>query len=215
MSDGPGNGQRRNETTETYDKIAPGYCEKTRQEKYLRWERSYISKMLSLIGSSDPLVLDVGCGDGRHCRIIEEEGGRATGIDLSPGMLEQARLYYSAGDFQLMDMCSLTFADSRFDGIWSSGSIYHVSKARVRDALAEFGRVLKPGGVLSISFKLGSGEGLESNPKSYGGSPRYFAYYSQDEMTGLLSSAGFAVIETCLYPEEVFGADNLQMWLRK
>lgn len=214
MDDDVGRGDRRNETIDTYDRIARDYCKKTRLDKYLHWERSYIKRMLSMIGRADALVLDVGCGDGRHCRIVDEEGGRAVGIDLSPGMLEQARLYYPAGDFRLMDMCSLLFEDAQFDGLWSSGSIYHVSKTQVSDALGEFRRILKPGGVLSMSFKLGSGEGIEANPKSYGGSPRYFAYYSQDEMTELLSSAGFAVVETCLYPEEIFGANNLQMWLR-
>ncbi|UCG61480.1 MAG: class I SAM-dependent methyltransferase [Candidatus Zixiibacteriota bacterium] len=203
------------QTINTYDRIAARYCEKTRLEKYLRWEREYVRKLIAIIGSTGPLILDVGCGDGRHCRIIDEEGGKAIGIDLSQGMLREAKLNYPEGDFCLMDMRSLSFQDSFFDGIWSSGSIYHVTKAQARSVLSQFHRVLKPGGVLGISFKLGEGEGLESNPKSYAGSPRYFAYYSALEMSDLLAATGFTQVETCLYPEEVFGADNLQMWLRK
>ena len=202
-------------TVDTYDKIAPHYCRKTRLDKYLKWERSYIVRMISLIGSANPLILDSGCGDGRHCRIIEEEGARAVGIDLSSGMLKEARSLYPGGEFRQMNMVRLGFDDHHFDGIWSSGSIYHVPKSEVGKVLAEFSRVLKPGGILSISFKLGSGEGLEANPKSYGGSPRYFAYYAESEMADLLANSGFEVIETCLYPEEIFGADNLQMWLRR
>ena len=36
----------------------------------------------------------------------------------------------------------------------------------------EFQRILMENGVLGLSYKLGSGEGLEANPKSYGGSSR-------------------------------------------
>ena len=65
-----------------------------------------------------------------------------------------------------------------------------------------------------VSFKLGSGEGLETNPKSYGGSPRYFAYYSKAEMNDFLGQYGFSEVESCLYPEEVFDDNIQQMWLR-
>jgi SAM-dependent methyltransferase len=55
------------------------------------------------------------------------------------------------------DMCDLPFEDNMFDGIFSSGSIEHVGKAGTADwdaiskAAKEIGRVLKPGGVASIS----------------------------------------------------------------
>jgi SAM-dependent methyltransferase len=203
------------ETVATYDTISPDYCRKTRQEKYLRWEREYIQKLLTCLDSRSPVILDVGCGDGRHCRMIDELGGRAIGIDLSTTMLEEARRYYPAGDFRRMDMRLLEFESESIDGIWSSGSIYHVPKKKVGKVLSEFRRVLKPNGVLAISFKLGNGEGLEANPKSYGGSPRYFAYYSKDEMLDLMQQWDFIELDSCLYPEEVFGDNLQQMWLQR
>jgi ubiquinone/menaquinone biosynthesis C-methylase UbiE len=202
------------QTVSTYDKIAPAYCRKTRLAKYLDWEEKYIRKMIGLIGTSGPAILDVGCGDGRHCRLIEKNGGKATGIDLSQAMINEAASYYPDGRFYLMDMRALEFDDDTFDGIWSSGSIYHVRKAEVDRVPSEYRRVLKGGGVLSLNFKLGEGEGLEANPRSYGGAPRYFAYYSHDEMLALLTKHGFVELESCLYPEEIFGDNILQMWLR-
>ena len=61
------------QTIQTYDKIAPEYCKKTRQPKFLEWEENYIKKLLSFISKSTPLILDVGCGDGRHCALIEKK----------------------------------------------------------------------------------------------------------------------------------------------
>lgn len=202
------------QTVETYDKIASAYCRKTRLRKYLDWEEKYIKKLIFLTGASRPLVLDVGCGDGRHCRLIDKNGGQAIGVDLSQGMINESIDFYPKGKFQLMDMRHLNFDGDYFDGIWSSGSIYHVRKSEVGQVFGELERILKPGGILSISYKLGSGEGLEANPKSYGGSPRYFAYYSKPEMNDLLYQYGFSEIESCLYPEEIFGDNIQQVWLR-
>ena len=71
------------QTIQTYDRIAPDYCKKTRQSKFLEREESYIKKLLAVISKLNPLILDVGCGDGRHTILIEENGGGAIGIDLS------------------------------------------------------------------------------------------------------------------------------------
>ena len=203
------------ETIRTYDRIARDYCEKTRQPRFLEWEETYIKRLLSLISAPQALVLDVGCGDGRHTTLIEKNGGKATGIDLSDKMLAEAGELYPGGDFRKMDMRHLLFTDSSFDGIWSSGSIYHVSKADAAKVVAEFSRVIRPGGVTAISFKLGSGEGLEADPKSYSGYPRYFAYYTEDEMRDLFGSYGFGELESCSYPEEIFGDSVQQVWFRR
>ena len=137
------------QTTQTYDNIAPDYCRKTRQPKFLDWEETYIKKLMSYIAKPNPSILDVGCGDGRHSILIDKNGGRATGIDLSKSMLREAKTLYPKGDFRQADMRQLPFDDDYFDGIWSSGSIYHVTKSDVRKVIEEFKRVLKTEGVVA------------------------------------------------------------------
>ncbi|MBI2850012.1 MAG: methyltransferase domain-containing protein [Chloroflexi bacterium] len=203
------------QTIQTYDKIAHDYCTKTRQAKFLDWEETYIKKLMSYIPTPRPLILDVGCADGRHSIMIDRNGGKATGIDLSKSMLIEARALHPKGNFRQMDMRELTFNDHFFDGLWSSGSIYHVTKADVKKVIKEFRRVLKPGGVAAINFKLGQGEGMQANPKSYSGSPRYFAYYTEDEMKDIFASFGFEELNSCTYPEEMFGENNQMMWFRR
>ena len=202
------------QTVETYNKIAPEYCRKTRQPKFLKWEEDYIKRLLFFIPKPAPLILDVGCADGRHCLMIERNGGKAIGIDLSQNMLDEAKAYHPGGDFRLMDMRTLLFADNSFDGIWSSGSIYHVLKSEVAGVIGEFRRVLKPGGMLAVNFKVGHGEGMEDKPKSYGVSPRYFAYYSHQDMKDLFEDFGFMELESCTFPEAIYGNDVQQMWFK-
>jgi ubiquinone/menaquinone biosynthesis C-methylase UbiE len=203
------------QTIQSYDRIAPDYCKKTRQSKFLEWEENYIKKLMLFISKPDPLILDAGCGDGRHTILIETNGGRAIGIDLSKNMIKEAKSLYPDGDFRKMDMRRLLFDSDSFDGIWSSGSIYHVTKSDAKKVIKEFKRVLKMNGVVAVNFKLGHGEGMETNPKSYSGSPRYFAYYTGDEMKDMFSSFGFEKLESCAYPEEIFGDNIQQMWFRK
>lgn len=203
------------QTRETYDSIAPDYCKRTRQDKYLDWEDSYIKKMLSFMASSTPIILDVGCGDGRHCKLFHENGAKAIGIDLSDAMLAESKKYFSEGDFRKMNMLNLDFPDNYFHGIWSSGSIYHVPKKDIVQVISEFARVLKQGGIAAVNFKLGDGERMMANPSSFGGGARYFAFYSLEEMEDLFRNAGFEMLKSCNYPEEVFGDDLVQMWFRK
>jgi ubiquinone/menaquinone biosynthesis C-methylase UbiE len=202
------------QTIETYNRIASKYCGKTREPRFLEWEEEYIKKLLSYINKENPLILNVGCGDGRDNVHIEKNGAKTIGIDLSKGMLREARKLYPQGDFRIMDMRDMSFNDNFFDGIWASGSIYHVPKSQVSQVAGEFRRVLKIDGILGLNFKLGTGEGMEANPKSYGGAPRYFAYYTEKEMKDLLDRHGFHELESCAYPEEVYHDRIQQMWLR-
>jgi len=203
------------QTIQSYDKIASDYCKKTRQSKFLEWEESYIKKLLFFISKPQPLILDVGCGDGRHTILIEKNGGRAIGIDLSAKMLKEAKSLYPNGDFRKMDMRKLLFDADFFDGIWASGSIYHVAKSDMGKVIKEFRRVSRIDGVVALGFKLGIGEGMEANPKSYSGAPRYFAYYTRNEMKESFSVFGFKELESYTYPEEIFGDNIQQMWFRR
>jgi ubiquinone/menaquinone biosynthesis C-methylase UbiE len=200
------------QTIQTYDDIASEYCKKTRNPKFLEWEEKYIKRLLYYISKSIPTILDVGCGDGRHTFIIDKNGGKAISVDLSKSMLDEAIKLYPEGDFRKMDMRALSFEDDSFEGIWVSGSIYHVPKSQIGDVIKEFRRVIKEHGVIAVNYKLGSGEGMETSPRSYSEAPRFFAYYDEKEMQDLFGGFGFDLLESLSYPEEVFGDKIKQVW---
>lgn len=135
-------------------------------------------------------VIDLGCGIGRDMAWLEELGLRATGVDLSPAMLAQARAL-TAGVLLQMDMRALAFADSSFDAAWCSAALLHLPRLHVRPALSGVRRVLRPGASLMVSVKQGHGESWVGGYVD--GVTRFFTYFSATEMRDLLRSAGFHV----------------------
>ena len=106
---------------------------------------------------SDARVLDAACGIGTTTRIMSGDFGlRATGIDLSRSNVNKATelakgLPAAAKpiDFVCGPVDSLPFADDAFDAVVCECAVSTFGQQA--DVLAEFRRVLKPGGVLGIS----------------------------------------------------------------
>jgi SAM-dependent methyltransferase len=140
----------------------------------------------------EAIILDVGCGAGRDLAWLQTHGAAVVGVDLSAGMLAQARPHAPGRLFQI-DMRDLPFADGVFGGVWSSASLLHLPKQDAPRALAEMRRVLAPHGPLMLSIQEGDGEAWETWP--YGTVERFFARYRPDEITATLDAAGFQVTE--------------------
>lgn len=98
-------------------------------------------------------VLDLGCGAGRTTVGLARQGFQVTAIDLSRGLLAEARRRYPDLDFREMDATRLDFPDASFDAALFSYNgldcIYPV--AQRERCIAEVHRVLRPGGVFLLS----------------------------------------------------------------
>lgn len=104
--------------------------------------------MLALCGDvAGRQVIDVGCGEGRFCRMLAERGARPVGVDPTAGLLSAARLRGTnalvrarAERLPLRDRC----ADL---------AVSYLSLVDIRgyqEAVGEMARVLRPGGALVI-----------------------------------------------------------------
>ncbi len=91
-------------------------------------------------------ILDVGCGTGYNLGLLRRFG-RAQGVDMSPEALEFCR---RRGELQvtLHTAGELPFASESFDLLTAFDVIEHIDDDR--EALREFGRVLRPGGWMLI-----------------------------------------------------------------
>jgi ubiquinone/menaquinone biosynthesis C-methylase UbiE len=102
------------------------------------------------LASREPgVALDAACGTGRFAAFLAEQGHRVIGIDSSPDMLAHARRRVREGEFHVAELERLPLPDESVDVIVCALALVHV--ARLDPVLAEFVRVLRPGGDLVIS----------------------------------------------------------------
>jgi SAM-dependent methyltransferase len=94
-------------------------------------------------------ALDAACGTGRFADHLAQRGHRVIGVDGSPEMLEVARRRVPSGHFLLGQLDDLPVADDSVDVVTCGLALSHVRD--LVPVLAEFARVLRPGGDLVIS----------------------------------------------------------------
>jgi SAM-dependent methyltransferase len=92
-------------------------------------------------------VLDVGCGEGRHLHALRSQGCLPIGVDLVAATL--AKLH--ANGFVVVSAIAeqLPFRDASFDGVVCSVVVPYTDEAI---AVAEWARVLGPGGSVRVSY---------------------------------------------------------------
>lgn len=97
-------------------------------------------------------ALDFGCGAGRLTHALGLHFPKVTGVDISERMVALAR---SRGNGRVSFLVNPrpdlgVFPDGSFSLVYSRITLQHISPDYTRSYLAEFTRVLAPGGVLSI-----------------------------------------------------------------
>jgi SAM-dependent methyltransferase len=100
------------------------------------------------------LILDAGCGHGRHAAPLAKAGYRVVGLDSSLALLAAARRALRGvrrPRFVRGSYASLPFEPGSFDAVMCLGTaLGYVGEGADRAALREFRRVLAPGGRLLI-----------------------------------------------------------------
>ena len=112
------------------------------------------------------LLLDAGCGEGRHCFGSQNRGAHVVGLDLDlpamkmPGKVlrKQGREKGQLGAMLQGDAFHLPFADATFDRIICSEVMEHVHD--YRGAARELARVAKPGAKIAITIPTATSEHL-------------------------------------------------------
>ena len=97
-------------------------------------------------------VVDIGCGGGHMAGALKRAGiPDVWGVDPSPYLLQHAARDYPDINFvQGIAECT-GFPDQRFDGVAVCFLLHELPPRYLAEALSEFGRILKPGGLLAIS----------------------------------------------------------------
>jgi ubiquinone/menaquinone biosynthesis C-methylase UbiE len=177
-------------TRDTYDRIAPQFLAKTRRRELIGDEFGAFARALE----PGARVLDVGAGPGFDASALAARGFRTFAVDLSRGMLDVGRAEFPAPRAQC-DMRRLPMSDGCMDGVWANASLLHLSREDASLALREFRRVLRVGGVLHVSVKVGTDEGFET---SRYGAPRWFTKWTAEALDARIRAAGFDIQEGAL-----------------
>ncbi len=116
------------------------------------WGRRYVldAPMLARVrGQGFEDAVDLGCGEGRFCRMLAAEGIRCVGIDPTAELIHAARQRDPQGDYRIEPAEALSLADDSADLVVAYLSLIDI--ADLPRALAEAHRVLRPGGAFLIA----------------------------------------------------------------
>ncbi|WP_253737019.1 class I SAM-dependent methyltransferase [Halohasta salina] len=190
-----------------YDRIADHFA-KTRE---YAWPEvaSFISDEADRCGSLDR-ALDFGCGNGRHAQALAEAGADVVGLDVSRGLLAEARQRAAERGFEVDlvhgDAARLPFGDDRFSQVVYVATLHHLPTRDARQqSLSAVGRVLAPGGRGLVSAwstahdRFDATEGFDTTVdwtlpggKQVG---RYYHIYDPEEFRADLAASDVEVVD--------------------
>jgi SAM-dependent methyltransferase len=183
-----------------------------------------VAPLLEAAGvESGTCLLDVACGPGHIAAAAAAKGAKAVGLDAAEGMVAVARARYAEIAFQRGDAERLPFGDASFDAVVAGFVVNHLP--RPERALAEFARVVRPGGRVAVTVwdrpgrmrllgVLGEAvDGTEGvrDPGLPSGGPDPFRFADDAALAALLSGAGLAGAEvrSIAFEQEVASTDEL------
>ncbi len=139
-----------------YGTVAASYAEALTDEldglPFERW-------LLDRVAAEPGPVVEVGCGPGHVTAYLADAGADASGIDLSPEMVAQARRLFPEGDYQVGDLRRLmrpTTADG-WGAVLGWYSLIHLAPSELTGAVEALVRPLRPGGLLVLALHAGQG----------------------------------------------------------
>jgi ubiquinone/menaquinone biosynthesis C-methylase UbiE len=154
-------------------------------------ELRYRLRCLDKLGFSfrgDETVLDAGCGQGGVARLIRERAREVVAVDVE----RFADWNNEDGlDFQVANAEQLPFADASFDVVHSKDSLHHMESPE--RALAEYRRVLRPGGAALI---------VEANRYN----PLFYPHMTLALGHEHFSRKRFRALVTAVFPQARFGS---------
>ncbi|SMF20056.1 class I SAM-dependent DNA methyltransferase [Pseudobacteriovorax antillogorgiicola] len=188
------------QTLNLYDRNAESY--KTRTD-HINLEDHY-DRVIRFLGGRKGKVLDLGCGPGRDSKFFIDSGFSVTSVDGSRAMIdlvskvnENSRLL----KFENLDYCC------EFDLVWSSASLLHIEKEKIRSVLELIRDSLSLGGVFYLSLKEGKKNFIDDQG-------RYFSTYEMDELEAILESVdGFKIAKIWRQESLVTHTEEQQVWL--
>jgi ubiquinone/menaquinone biosynthesis C-methylase UbiE len=202
---------------ESYDRLAEEYARRIADElQHKPLDRELLDRFAhQTTGRGE--VCDMGCGPGHVARYLRDAGASVFGLDLSPGMLEQARKLNPDISFREGNMLALDILDGALAGIAAFYAIVNIPKLSLPVVFREIQRVLQPGGLLLLAFHTGN-EVLHEDELWGQKISMDFLLLQPSEIRLDLEVAGFTieeVVEREPYPDVEYPSRRAYIFARK
>jgi SAM-dependent methyltransferase len=146
---------QRDDTRSAYDTVARRYAEEIAGELEDKpFDREFLDRFAEAV-SGRGRVVELGCGPAHVCAYLAMGGVEVSGLDLSPGMVAEAKRMFPELDVIAGDMLALPFGDAELVGAVSFYSIIHFDDDQLGTAFSEMARVLADGGLAALAFHIG------------------------------------------------------------
>jgi SAM-dependent methyltransferase len=206
-----------NSIRESYDRLAEEYARRIADElQYKPLDRELLDRFAQQTTGRGE-VCDMGCGPGHVARYLRDAGASVFGLDLSPGMLEQARKLNPDISFREGNMLALDILDGALAGIAAFYAIVNIPKLSLPVVFREIQRVLQPGGLLLLAFHTGN-EVLHEDELWGQKISMDFLLLQPSEIRLDLEVAGFTieeVVEREPYPDVEYPSRRAYIFARK
>ena len=206
-----------NSIRESYDRLAQEYTRRIADElQHKPLDRELLNRFAKQTAGRGE-VCDMGCGPGHVARYLRDAGASVFGLDLSPGMLQQARKLNPDIPFREGDMLALDIPDRALAGIAAFYAIVNIPKRSLPAVFCEMQRVLQPGGLLLLAFHTGN-EMLHEDELWGQKISMDFFLLSPTEIKIDLEAAGFTiedVVERDPYPDVEYPSRRAYIFARK
>jgi 2-polyprenyl-3-methyl-5-hydroxy-6-metoxy-1,4-benzoquinol methylase len=187
-----------NKTLTYYNTNAHRFTSDTLDVEFSTIQDSFLAQL-----PAGALILDFGCGSGRDSRYFLQKGYRVEACDGSEEMVKAATR--NAGIPVKKMLFSELNEENRYDGIFACASILHVPSKELPDILTRMKRAVKPGGILYVSFKYGTFEGIRNG--------RYFTDQTEESLQAILDRVGgLEIIRTGITGDARPGRED-EKWL--
>ena len=187
--------EQANDVRGSYNRVARAYAEHIGDElAHKPLDRALLGCLVEMVSDRGPIA-DIGCGPGHVARYLHDRGAEVIGIDLSDGMVALAAREQPGIAFRQGSMLALDLPDGVLGGLIAFYSIIHLTPNELPRGLAEFYRVLRPGGVALIAFHRGD---ERRRIEEFFGEPVAldFWFYTPAAVSAALEAAGFTITAT-------------------
>ena len=182
-------------TIETYNKSAMNF-----QNKFMSMDlyNDTYDRFCDMIDKKDTDIFEIACGPGNITKYLltKRPDFKITAIDLSPKMIELAKINNPTVDFQIMDCREIGMIKKNFDAIMCGFCLPYLSREESAKLITESYKLLNTNGVIYISTMEGDYEKSGFETTSFSGQEKVYVHYHQEDyLKNKLLESGFGDIE--------------------